>query len=95
MGSNPIFAKTLALGEHRRSFEIRALETDGWVAWTSCDRNILDRQQLSDWHRVERKMTRFELDIDDLIRRGWREDTWAPAPVAITSGYSPPERTLS
>ncbi len=67
-----VFRKTLRLGPHIKSFEIRALPTEGWMACTASDEAV-SRTTLTDWHRVERMTTRFMLEIASLRRDGWIE----------------------
>ena len=71
MTESEIFTKTLVRGPHVRSFRILPLPVAGWMVSEEADQRIVQHQQLTDWHRVERAVTRFMVQVADLRREGW------------------------
>ena len=72
MKPGPLFARTVRLGRHVKSFEIWRL-SGGWIAAKADDRRVIDRRELTDWHRVERTASRFADEVSVLLRQGWVE----------------------
>ena len=70
---SPIFTKTLINGGHVRSFQISPTPEAGWLASEEADRCVVRRQECSDWHRVERIVSRFRGEVAELHREGWTE----------------------
>lgn len=71
MTASPIFTKTLVRGRHVRSFRIHPVRATGWIASEEADQRLVLRRQLTDWHRVERTVTRFMVEVAELHREGW------------------------
>ena len=71
MTVSQVFTKTLVRGPHVRSFRIGPLPLTGWIVSEEADRRIVQHQQLTDWHRVERAVTRFMGQVAELRREGW------------------------
>jgi hypothetical protein len=70
MTTVPLFAKTLVRARQIRSFEVAPARSVGWEVSERSDQNVVQRQ-FSDWHRVERVLTRFTHEISELRRQGW------------------------
>jgi hypothetical protein len=66
----PLFAKTLVRARQVRSFEVAPAPSVGWEVSVRSDEDVVQRQY-SDWHRVERALTRFTHEISELRRQGW------------------------
>jgi hypothetical protein len=66
-----VFTKTLVRGPHVRSFRIHPVPTTGWIASEEADQRVVLRRQFTDWHRVERAVTRFMGEVAELRREGW------------------------
>ena len=69
----PVFSKTLVRARQVRTFEIAAVPNAGWEARERAGAEVLDQRQYSDWHRVERVLTRFDREINELRRQGWMD----------------------
>ena len=66
-----MFAKELRRGGHTRTFSIRDAGASGWEVRDQQDDRVLKHVHYSDWHRVERALNMFTLQIDDLESNGW------------------------
>ena len=67
----PLFTKTLIRARQVRTFEVAALPNVGWEASERAGVDVIEQRRYSDWHRVERALTRFDREIDELRRQGW------------------------
>ncbi len=70
---NPLFAKTLVRADHVRSFQVQRALPLGWEVFERDDHRVVQQQRYTDWHRVERTVTRFSQQIAELRRQGWHE----------------------
>ena len=68
-----VFAKVLVRAPHVRSFEVTSAAESGWEASERAGDTVLERRHYSDWHRVERVLTRFRREISELREQGWTE----------------------
>ena len=66
-----MFIKELRQGGHVRKFSIKKLDEAGWEVSDVEDERVLRYVHYTDWHRVERAVTVFNLLVDDLEHRGW------------------------
>ena len=66
-----MFAKELHQEGHTRKFSVSARRSDGWEIRAEEDDRVLKRAVYTDWHRVERAVSVFNLQIDELESRGW------------------------
>jgi hypothetical protein len=66
-----MFAKELRQEGHTRKFSIKERGRDGWEVRDEQDDQVLKQVCYTDWHRVERALTIFNLQIDELETRGW------------------------
>jgi len=66
-----MFAKELHHAGHVKRFSIRENQ-DGWDVREEQDNRVLREVRYTDWHRVERAMNVFALQIGQLEDRGWR-----------------------
>lgn len=73
-----MFTQELTNAGHVRRFEIRKDGPEGWEMRVEEDSDILRRQHFTDWHRVERALTRVALEIAELQDAGWTLRPAAP-----------------
>ena len=66
-----MFAKVLRQAGHTRTFAVSERGKDGWEIREERDNRILKRVCYTDWHRVERAVTVFNLQIGELESHGW------------------------
>jgi hypothetical protein len=66
-----MFAKELHQQGHTRKFSVSDRRRDGWEIRAEEDNRVLKHAVYTDWHRVERAVSMFNLEIDELERRGW------------------------
>ena len=66
-----MFAKELSRAGHTRKFSIRDLGASGWEIRDEQDDRVLKQVCYTDWHRVERALSMFNLQIDELEDAGW------------------------
>ena len=66
-----MFVKELRQAGHTRKFSISERGVTGWEVRDVQDDRVLKQICYTDWHRVERAMNMFNLQIDDLQSRGW------------------------
>jgi hypothetical protein len=70
-----MFAKKLYRAGHTRKFSISDMGTAGWEVRDEQDDRVLKAVRYTDWHRVERAMNMFNLQIDELESSGWVSPT--------------------
>jgi hypothetical protein len=73
-----MFTQELTNAGHVRRFEIRSEGADGWEMRVEQDSAIVRRQRFTDWHRVERALTRVALEVAELQSAGWTLRTAEP-----------------
>jgi len=66
-----MFTQELTNAGHVRRFEIRNEGADGWEMRVEEDHTVVRRQRFTDWHRVERALTRVALEVAELQNAGW------------------------
>lgn len=66
-----MFAKELRHAGHIRKFSIRDTGPSGWEVRDEQDDRVLKHVRYTDWHRVERALNMFHLQIDELEHNGW------------------------
>ena len=76
-----MFAKELRCGSHTRKFSIRERGASGWEVRDEQDSRVLKHVHYTDWHRVERALNMFALQIDDLENNGWSAAPVEAAPI--------------
>jgi hypothetical protein len=70
--TNDMFAQELTNAGHVRRFEILSQGADGWEMRVEEDSAVVRRKQYTDWHRVERAITRFAIEVAELQSEGWK-----------------------
>jgi hypothetical protein len=71
--TRPVFLKTLVRARHIKSFEVIPMPGVGWEVSERTDQQVTQKLQYTDWHRVERTLTRFVREISQLHNEGWIE----------------------
>jgi hypothetical protein len=66
-----MFSKELRSAGHVRSFLISWMGKDGWEVREEQDQQVIKQVRYNDWHRVERALVMFNLQIGELEARGW------------------------
>jgi hypothetical protein len=66
-----MFSQELTHAGHVRRFEITSHGADGWEMRVEEDSAVLRRQWYTDWHRVERALTRVAIEVAELQNAGW------------------------
>ena len=66
-----MFAKELRQDGHTRKFSISERGGSGWEVCDTQDDRVLKQVCYTDWHRVERALQVFAIQIGDLERQGW------------------------
>jgi hypothetical protein len=66
-----MYIKELHQQGHVKKFSVSERRTDGWEIRAEEDNRVLKRAVYTDWHRVERAMGVFDLQVDELESRGW------------------------
>ena len=68
-----MFATELRHAGHVRRFTVGEARGRGWEVRLEEDETVLRRVFYTDWHRVERALTRIALQVSDLKASGWCE----------------------
>ena len=66
-----MFAVRLRREEHTRRYSISPWDEGGWEVRREEDRTLTHRVCYHDWHRVERTLAVFRLEVSELRARGW------------------------
>jgi len=67
-----MYQLSLQCADHVRRYSIHQAESAGWEVKLEEDRTLRRRDLYQDWHRVERAMALFELEVSELKAQGWR-----------------------
>jgi hypothetical protein len=67
-----MFVKELHRAGHTKRFSIEQQGGDGWDVRLEQDNRVLKQMRYTDWHRVERALTKFAMEIGELEELGWR-----------------------
>ncbi len=66
-----LFSKELRFAGHVKRFLINRLGREGWEVLEEQDRQVVKKIHYTDWHRVERALSLFNLEIGQLESEGW------------------------
>ena len=66
-----MFEKELHNDGHVKRFSVSQNGSDGWDVREEQDDRVLKHVRYTDWHRVERALSVFALQIGQLEERGW------------------------
>ena len=66
-----LFSKELRFAGHVRRFLINRLGREGWEVLEEQDRQVVKKVHYTDWHRVERALSLFNMEIGQLESEGW------------------------
>jgi hypothetical protein len=67
-----MFTRILTHGGHTLEFSISDAGADGWEVREAQDHHVVRHARYTDWHRVERALTAFALEVESLEQDGWR-----------------------
>ena len=67
-----MFNKELRFAGHVKCFLISRLGRDGWEVREEQDQQVVKQVRYTDWHRVERALGLFNLEIGELESQGWQ-----------------------
>lgn len=70
-----MFAKELTHDGHVRRFSVSDAGQNGWEVRIEQDAAVVRRFCYTDWHRVERALGAIALEVQALVRDGWRDRT--------------------
>jgi hypothetical protein len=71
--TRPMYSVHLTNRGHIRTFTIDSLGHEGWEVREAHDSDVLRQARYTDWHRVERARTMFDLRANLLTEEGWTE----------------------
>ena len=63
--------KELRFAGHVKRFLINRLGREGWEVREEEDRQVVKQVCYTDWHRVERALNLFNIEIGELESKGW------------------------
>ncbi len=66
-----MFQLSLRRADHVRRYSISAASPFGWEVKLEEDRELRRKDVYEDWHRVERAMALFQLEVMQLRANGW------------------------
>ena len=66
-----MFSKELRFAGHVKRFLINRLGREGWEVLEEQDRQVVKKVHYTDWHRVERAINLFNMEIGQLEDEGW------------------------
>ena len=66
-----MFSKELRFAGHVKRFLISRLGREGWEVLEEQDLQVVKQIRYTDWHRVERALNLFNMEIGDLESQGW------------------------
>ena len=67
-----MFEKELVHHGHTTKFSVRE-GGEGWEVSVEEDSRVVRHSRYTDWHRVERAVSKMTLEASELERSGWRE----------------------
>jgi hypothetical protein len=68
-----MFSISLRNADHTRRYSISPLSPSGWEIKLEQEGELTRHVYYHDWHRVERTLALFQLEVSKLTERGWRE----------------------
>jgi hypothetical protein len=69
-----MFDVSLRHANHTRHYSVLPLERAGWEVRLEEDRELTRHARYDDWHRVERALATFQLEVSRLRASGWQQD---------------------
>ena len=70
-----MFHRSLRSAHHVRHYSITTAEPSGWDVKLEEDRELRRCDHYQDWHRVERALALFEMEVEQLQESGWLVST--------------------
>jgi hypothetical protein len=66
-----MFQLSLRRADHIRRYSIMPASPSGWEVKFEEDREVRRNDLYEDWHRVERALALFEIEVSELTASGW------------------------
>ena len=66
-----MFSIALQHEEHTRKYRVTPSHTSGWELTLTEDTKPTRQLHYDDWHRVERALLTWQLEIEELTGKGW------------------------
>ncbi len=66
-----MFSIALQHDEHTRKYRVAASQPSGWELTLTEDTKATRQVHYDDWHRVERALAAWQLEIARLTEKGW------------------------
>jgi hypothetical protein len=67
-----MFSIALRHDEHTRKYRVTASQLSGWELTLTEDTKPTRQLHYDDWHRVERALLTWQLEIEELTGKGWQ-----------------------
>jgi len=67
-----MFSIALRHDEHTRKYRMTASQLSGWELTLTEDTKPTRQIHYEDWHRVERALLTWQLEIEELTGKGWQ-----------------------
>ena len=67
-----MFSIALRHDEHTRKYRVTASQLSGWELTLTEDTKPTRQIHYDDWHRVERALLTWQLEIEELTGKGWQ-----------------------
>ena len=67
-----MFELRLSRADHVRQYSIVAAAPSGWDVRCQEDQTLCRLDHYEDWHRVERALKAFQLEVSRLSEHGWQ-----------------------
>jgi len=67
-----MFSIALRHDEHTRKYRVAASQSSGWELTLTEDAKPTRSIHYDDWHRVERALLTWQLEIEELTEKGWK-----------------------
>jgi len=67
-----MFSIALRHDEHTRKYRVTASQLSGWELTLTEDTKPTRQMHYDDWHRVERALLTWQLEIEELTGKGWQ-----------------------
>ena len=69
-----MFTANLRQDDHIRHYSISAAKPSGWEVRLEEDQTVRRLDHYQDWHRVERTLTQFQREVNELTENGWNRE---------------------
>lgn len=81
-----MFSISLRNARETRRYSISFLGNSGWEVKLEDAGEIIRHVYYHDWHRVERALALFQLEVSNLIAHGWQPDSVPDVELSPSTG---------